>query len=183
MRPSPTAPASKLSGGMRQKLGLCCALVHDPDLLVLDEPTTGVDPLSRRQFWELIDAHARRPHGDERRRRHRLYGRGGALRLAGGDGCRFNPGDGNAVRTEGAGGRAEPRGSLHRAAAAGAPRWPCALDDPAAPRARPRRGDPRARSHAAFRRFRRRRSRELRHRARRDLRFRRLERMRQDARR
>ena len=47
-------PAKKLSGGMRQKLGLCCALIHDPDLLVLDEPTTGVDPLSRRQFWELI---------------------------------------------------------------------------------------------------------------------------------
>jgi len=46
--------AKKLSGGMRQKLGLCCALVHDPDLLILDEPTTGVDPLSRRQFWELI---------------------------------------------------------------------------------------------------------------------------------
>ncbi len=46
--------ASKLSGGMRQKLGLCCALVHDPDLLILDEPTTGVDPLSRRQFWDLI---------------------------------------------------------------------------------------------------------------------------------
>ena len=40
---------------MRQKLGLCCALIHDPDLLILDEPTTGVDPLSRRQFWELID--------------------------------------------------------------------------------------------------------------------------------
>ena len=39
---------------MKQKLGLCCALVHDPDLLILDEPTTGVDPLSRRQFWELI---------------------------------------------------------------------------------------------------------------------------------
>ena len=48
-------PAGKLSGGMRQKLGLCCALVHDPDLLILDEPTTGVDPLSRRQFWELLD--------------------------------------------------------------------------------------------------------------------------------
>ena len=48
-------PASKLSGGMKQKLGLCCALIHDPDLLILDEPTTGVDPLSRRQFWELID--------------------------------------------------------------------------------------------------------------------------------
>ena len=47
--------AKKLSGGMRQKLGLCCSLIHDPDLLVLDEPTTGVDPLSRRQFWELID--------------------------------------------------------------------------------------------------------------------------------
>jgi ribosome-dependent ATPase len=47
--------ARKLSGGMRQKLGLCCCLIHDPDLLILDEPTTGVDPLSRRQFWELID--------------------------------------------------------------------------------------------------------------------------------
>ncbi|MCQ4319466.1 ribosome-associated ATPase/putative transporter RbbA [Stutzerimonas stutzeri] len=48
-------PAGKLSGGMKQKLGLCCALIHDPDLLILDEPTTGVDPLSRAQFWELID--------------------------------------------------------------------------------------------------------------------------------
>ena len=48
-------PAGKLSGGMKQKLGLCCSLIHDPDLLILDEPTTGVDPLSRRQFWELID--------------------------------------------------------------------------------------------------------------------------------
>ena len=48
-------PAGKLSGGMKQKLGLCAALIHDPDLLILDEPTTGVDPLSRRQFWELID--------------------------------------------------------------------------------------------------------------------------------
>ncbi|MDR3532024.1 MAG: ribosome-associated ATPase/putative transporter RbbA, partial [Rhodopila sp.] len=55
-------PAKKLSGGMRQKLGLCCSLIHDPDLLILDEPTTGVDPLSRRQFWELIDLmRARRP--------------------------------------------------------------------------------------------------------------------------
>jgi len=49
-------PAGKLSGGMKQKLGLCCALIHDPDLMILDEPTTGVDPLSRRQFWELIDS-------------------------------------------------------------------------------------------------------------------------------
>ena len=49
-------PAGQLSGGMRQKLGLCCALVHDPDLLILDEPTTGVDPLARSQFWTLIAA-------------------------------------------------------------------------------------------------------------------------------
>ncbi len=48
-------PVGKLSGGMKQKLGLCCALVHDPDLLILDEPTTGVDPLARAQFWDLID--------------------------------------------------------------------------------------------------------------------------------
>ena len=48
-------PAGKLSGGMKQKLGLCCALIHDPELLILDEPTTGVDPLSRRQFWELVE--------------------------------------------------------------------------------------------------------------------------------
>ena len=40
---------------MKQKLSLCCSLIHDPDLLILDEPTTGVDPLSRRQFWELVD--------------------------------------------------------------------------------------------------------------------------------
>ncbi|WP_151447661.1 ribosome-associated ATPase/putative transporter RbbA [Lacisediminimonas profundi] len=47
-------PVGKLSGGMKQKLGLCCALIHDPDLLILDEPTTGVDPLARAQFWDLI---------------------------------------------------------------------------------------------------------------------------------
>jgi ribosome-dependent ATPase len=55
LAPFADRPAGKLSGGMKQKLGLCCALIHDPDLLILDEPTTGVDPLSRRQFWELVD--------------------------------------------------------------------------------------------------------------------------------
>lgn len=55
-------PCGKLSGGMKQKASLCCSLMHDPDLLILDEPTTGVDPLSRRQFWELIDSiRLRRP--------------------------------------------------------------------------------------------------------------------------
>lgn len=53
--PFPDRPAGKLSGGMKQKVGLCGALIHDPDLLILDEPTTGVDPLSRQQFWTLID--------------------------------------------------------------------------------------------------------------------------------
>jgi len=53
--PFPDRPAGKLSGGMKQKVGLCGSLIHDPDLLILDEPTTGVDPLSRQQFWALID--------------------------------------------------------------------------------------------------------------------------------
>lgn len=62
LSPFADRPAKKLSGGMRQKLGLCCSLIHDPDLLILDEPTTGVDPLSRRQFWELIERiRSRRP--------------------------------------------------------------------------------------------------------------------------
>ncbi len=55
LQPFLSRPAGKLSGGMKQKLGLCCALIHDPDLLILDEPTTGVDPLSRKQFWDLIE--------------------------------------------------------------------------------------------------------------------------------
>ena len=62
LAPFSDRPAGKLSGGMKQKVGLCGALVHEPDLLILDEPTTGVDPLSRRQFWSLIDhIHAGRP--------------------------------------------------------------------------------------------------------------------------
>jgi ribosome-dependent ATPase len=54
LTPFLTRPVGKLSGGMKQKLGLCCALIHDPDFLILDEPTTGVDPLAREQFWDLI---------------------------------------------------------------------------------------------------------------------------------
>lgn len=62
LHPFLARPAGKLSGGMKQKLGLCCALIHDPDLLILDEPTTGIDPLSRRQFWELVSSiRAERP--------------------------------------------------------------------------------------------------------------------------
>src|SRR6516162_7005417 len=63
LAPFADRPAKKLSGGMKQKLGLCCSLIHDPDLLILDEPTTGVDPLSRRQFWELIERIRGRRHG------------------------------------------------------------------------------------------------------------------------
>lgn len=55
LAPFADRPAGKLSGGMKQKLGICAALIHDPDLLILDEPTTGIDPLSRRQFWQLVE--------------------------------------------------------------------------------------------------------------------------------
>ena len=72
--------AGALSGGMKQKLALCCALVHRPEVLFLDEPTTGVDPVSRKEFWDMLEELCRRgitivastPYLDEVRRCHRV---------------------------------------------------------------------------------------------------------------
>ena len=129
---SPTGPAGKLSGGMKQKVGLCGALVHDPDLLILDEPTTGVDPLSRRQFWALIDDIRAEPPEHERGHLHRLHGRGAAVGLDRGDGRRQGAGHRHARRADAADGDAGPGEVLHRPAARGEAQGPHGADDPAA---------------------------------------------------
>ena len=85
LTPFSERPAGKLSGGMKQKLGLCCSLIHDPDLLILDEPTTGVDPLGAAAVLGADRPNPRAPSDHERAGRHRLHGRGRALRLADGD--------------------------------------------------------------------------------------------------
>ncbi len=72
--------AGKLSGGMKQKLALCCTLIHTPEVLILDEPTTGVDPVSRIEFWEILAQLSRdgvtilvsTPYMDEALRCHRI---------------------------------------------------------------------------------------------------------------
>ena len=128
-------PAGKLSGGMKQKLSLCCALINDPDLLILDEPTTGVDPLSRGQFWDLINTiRARRPqmsvmvataYMDEAQRFDWL--------MAMDDGKVIASGTLQEMLRQG--GRADARGSLHRAVAGSRSarsikKWSCARASP-----------------------------------------------------
>ncbi len=80
IEPFRTRRAGKLSGGMKQKLALCCALVHRPSVLLLDEPTTGVDAVSRSEFWDMLSELKRRgisilvstPYMDEARRCDRI---------------------------------------------------------------------------------------------------------------
>ena len=168
---------------MKQKLGLCCALIHDPDLLILDEPTTGVDPLSRRQFWELIDRIRARRAGHERASSPPPTWR----RPSASTGWwRWTPGrcsppaprrrsarsTGTRRRSKTPSSRCCPRTSAAATTSRGDPAAPRRTDG--APAIEAERPD------AAVRRFHRGRPRQLPHRARRDLRLPRLERLRQD---
>ena len=122
--PFPDRPAGKLSGGMKQKVGLCGALVHDPDLLILDEPTTGVDPLSRRQFWTLIDdIRAERP-GMSVLISTAYMDEAAAVGLDRRDGRRPRARHRHAGGADGADRHAGPGGVLHRAAARGEAQGP-----------------------------------------------------------
>ena len=181
--PSADRPAGKLSGGMKQKLGLCCALIHDPDLLILDEPTTGVDPLSRRQFWELVDhIRASRPgmsvlvataYMEEAARFDWLVAMDDGQVLATGTPAEL-------LRRPAPGTWTRPSSPCCRRRSAAATRswsFPRGRDRRARDRHRGPRPDP------AVRRFHRRRSRQLPDRAGRDLRLPRLQRLRQDRRR
>ena len=105
--------AGQLSGGMKQKLGLACTLVRSPELLLLDEPTVGVDPLSRRELWEIIAqlVERARPDGPAQ---HVLPRRGRALRA----GRRAARGQGAGGGPAGGGERASPTGRSFRRRAA-----------------------------------------------------------------
>ena len=169
-------PAGKLSGGMKQKLSLCCALINDPDLLILDEPTTGVDPLSRGQFWDLINTiRARRPqmsvmvataYMDEAERFDWLMAMDDAKIIA----------TGTLKELLAKTGEPRSRRGLHRDDARGQARS-AQESGRASARSLPGRdaGDRGRGSHAAVRRFRRGRSRRLQDSPRRDLRLSRLE--------
>ncbi len=163
--PFPDRPAGKLSGGMKQKLGLCCALIHDPDFLILDEPTTGVDPLSRRQFWDLIDdIRADRPgmsvlvstaYMEEAERFEWLAAMDAGRILATG-----TPDELRALT-----GSDRSRGGVRLAAAAREATSGRGVGDPAARATRGRPGDRRPEPHPTVRRLHRRARRELRDRA------------------
>ena len=180
LAPFADRPAKKLSGGMRQKLGLCCSLIHDPDLLILDEPTTGVDPLSRRQFWELIERiRSRRPgmsiivataYMEEAERFDWLVAMDEGRVLATGTPAELKAQTGTrTVEDAFIALLPEQQRAGHRE-----------LHIPPRRISRWRAGHRGARPHLPVRRFHRCRSRELHDRARRDLRLCRLERLRQD---
>ena len=178
--PFVSRPAGKLSGGMKQKLSLCCALIHDPDLLILDEPTTGVDPLSRRQFWDLINTiRTRRPemsvivataYMDEAERFDWLVAMNGGKVIATGTTAQILQKTGEKT--------------LEAAFIALLPEEERAQHQkvvvrPRPPRRRRRAGHRGRGPNSSVRRFHSRGSRELSHRARRDFRLPRLERLRQ----